>query len=249
MPIINFSNNDFLKKYSPDQARDENGQFAFEGGGDSGGSASSSGWSPRNDAVDYKKAGEAAKALIDGGVVRVSSKDAIKVVRDIAEQTKKDGIAPVDLTNMEIRGTELYTRDNLGISRDKMPQIPDESRDAWLKSLGDTKVTEETVSPNILHPVQSEMDVASVADKMEGILEKGWKGSIIVSSDDYVMDGHHRWAGASLASFEQPDLKIDIVRVDMPHDELLKQMLDFNKEAGIEGRALGKSINFIFFGR
>jgi hypothetical protein len=240
---------DPLVKYSPDQERDDHGRFADQGGGSSDSPKSDSGWSPRDNAVDYKKAEEAAKALINGGVVRVSPKDAIKVVRDIADKTKSDGIKPVDLTNMEIKGTQLYTRDNLGISRDKMPQIPDDKREEWLKSLGDTKVVEETVKPNELHPVQSEMDVASVADKMDNILDKGWKGSIIVSSDNYVMDGHHRWAGASLASFEQPDLHINITRVDMPHDELLKQMLDFNKEAGIQARGLGKSFHFIFFGR
>ncbi|MFM6989443.1 MAG: hypothetical protein ACKOXG_12400, partial [Arenimonas sp.] len=83
----------------------------------------------------------------------------------------------------------------LGIPRADMPQIGAEHRGAFvnfLASRGIERTTEELPADS-LKPTQAEFSPRRVAQARE---RKGGDRSIIVSSDGYVIDGHHQWMAA-----------------------------------------------------
>jgi len=151
-----------------------------------------------------------------------------------------------DLTNLEILGTQYFTRDNLGIMRDKMPQIPAGTQNDFIKAMQDrgVKVEMVDVAPFGLHPIQAEIS-ASKSGKIMRSMEKDGVGDtpITISKDDYVIDGHHRWAAALFLGLKpkHKNVKMKALKVDLPHDELIKVVLAWNKTVGIKPIALGES--------
>lgn len=59
------------------------------------------------------------------------------------------------------------------------------------------------------------------------------KATIIVSSDNYILDGHHRFGQAMLAN---PNLKLKSLNVDLPIDKLLKVGKTYGEAIGNSGR-------------
>ena len=60
----------------------------------------------------------------------------------------------------------------------------------------------------------------------------------IVSSDDYIMDGHHRWAAATLL---YPGAKVKVTRVDLPGEQLITALNAMTKgRLGIDVGNKGK---------
>lgn len=132
---------------------------------------------------------------------------------------------------------ELCSR-NLGIPRSKMPQVFDSFLD-HVRELG-YRVRKEKVDPHDLHATQKEIAVAMV----EKILRTFRSGSfdptkgLIVSKDDYVLNGHHRWAAVLLNNNRYgEDVRLEINRVDAPIRVLLELAGDFD---GSEYRAFGE---------
>ena len=111
----------------------------------------------------------------------------------------------------------------LGIPRAEMPQVHAEHRGAlvnFLKGKGiDSQITE--VKPTQLKPTQNEYSPAKVekARKFEG-----GDRSILVSSDNYVVDGHHQWVAAL---HDRPGEPMKVIRIDAPIKELLPIVHDF----------------------
>ena len=74
-----------------------------------------------------------------------------------------------------------------------------------------------------LNPSQKEVRVTDAVEfgmwMLEGKYEIGGNLGAIVSSDDFIMDGHHRWAGSWLAG--GPQTKMTAVQVGLPKDELI----------------------------
>lgn len=116
-------------------------------------------------------------------------------------------------------------KDTMGIERKDMPQV--EERDypelfAYLAQHGGT-VTPGRVDPRSLHPIQKEFSDEGVMVSMtSGKLDK----PVIVSSDDYIIDGHHRWLAAANSHH-----MLSINRVSLPVTELLKLIQAFSKAA------------------
>jgi hypothetical protein len=152
-----------------------------------------------------------------------------------------------DLTNLEIVGTQLFTRDNLGIMRDEMPQVPYERKGEFISEMEKRgiAVTRENVSPQKLHPIQAEISAKKSGKLAREIKQNGHGESdgarIIVSSDDYIIDGHHRWAASAFLSLKDEGQAIPVLRVDMTHMELIDATLAWNKATGIESLSLDKS--------
>lgn len=125
---------------------------------------------------------------------------------------------------------ELYIpnrKQSKGISRANMPQIPDEHSEhfinVFIKKLG-VKVRVKTVDPETLKPTQNEFSDKGIQKNM-GRIGKGYaKPPIIVSKDNYIMDGHHRWAAHANSK-----VKIKIRQVDMHSSELLEVMKRYSK--------------------
>lgn len=114
----------------------------------------------------------------------------------------------------------------MGMTRRTMPQISGENRDKFLADMKKQKigVAPDTVSPSELTATQGEFS----HDKVQGIMDAIESGEmdpkkdpILISQDNKVMDGHHRWLACA-------NLKRDIptIRVNKTAEELLKIMRD-----------------------
>ena len=105
-----------------------------------------------------------------------------------------------DISKIRIDGTRLMSLDGKGYSRNQMPQIDSEARPQFLKDIEKSDgitVKPMNVDPTTLKPIQKEIN----GDKSGGIMSKNPSGipdsmRILISSDGYVVDGHHTWAAA-----------------------------------------------------
>lgn len=111
----------------------------------------------------------------------------------------------------------------LGIPRAEMPQVKAEHRGALTNFLKARDImSEETeVLPSELKPTQAEFSPEKVekARKFEG-----GERAILVSSDNYVVDGHHQWM-AKLT--DQPQDWMRVIKLDAPIADLLETVKEF----------------------
>lgn len=107
----------------------------------------------------------------------------------------------------------------LNVPRETMPQIKAEHRGAMVNFLKGRFISSETqtVPADTLKPTQAEFSPAKVKQALE---YEGGNRSILVSSDNYVVDGHHQW----LASL---DGDIQVIRIDAPIKEILEVIQEF----------------------
>ena len=111
--------------------------------------------------------------------------------------------------------------DTLGVSRDKMPQVATADYPEFFKYLQsfDATFKKEKVDPNSLKPIQGEFsDAGTVKALVKSKLDK----PIIASSDNYIIDGHHRWLAATNTKKD-----VNIIRVSLTGKELLKLTNEF----------------------
>ncbi|MCG9964631.1 LPD38 domain-containing protein [Shewanella cutis] len=109
----------------------------------------------------------------------------------------------------------------LNIPRSEMPQIKAEHRGAmvnFMKARGVEHTTEE-VPADSLKPTQAEFSPAKVK-KALGF--EGGDRSILVSSDNHVLDGHHQW----LTKREKGE-QIKVIRLNAPIKELITLAREF----------------------
>ena len=215
--------------------------------------------------IKVKDISKAIKLMQEGKVVELDNAEKVntllKELHDLAQEAKDRGEKfKINLCNVSVSGTNLFCgaslagEDGKPLPRIKMPQLSGTAREgsaaakiadkdgqadagpAFLKFLKENGVdtTEEKVEASSLKASQAELIGAKVAAIMTK--ETYDKGVIYVSRDNYVIDGHRRWAGAVGADAEDGlgDLKIKVVRVDMPITEVLKVSNAFTEEFGIE---------------
>ena len=220
----------------------------------------------RPKAVKVKDIKEAIRLMQEGKNVELESDtDVNTLLQELhiqANQAKERGEKfKINLCNVSVSGTNVFCgaslagEDGKPLPRIKMPQLsgtarkgsqaaelPTEKKDevdagpAFLEFLkkGGVKVTTEKVAAASLKASQAELIGAKVAGIMT---KKSYKeGTIYISKDNYVIDGHHRWAAAvgADASDGLGDLKLKVVRVDMNIAEALQVANDFTDEFGIE---------------
>lgn len=157
-----------------------------------------------------------------------------------------------DITNLTLGGTRLMSRDNLGIARADMPQIPTNQKAEYLKLLEDRGVTVERdeVKASELKPIQKEISGTTSGQIMVRMLtnrepesQQGFDGgAIVVSKDGYVIDGHHRWAAhVALELAGSGSHKMKVLRIGLPHDKLIDVTKKWNESQGIRGLELGQN--------
>jgi N12 class adenine-specific DNA methylase len=122
---------------------------------------------------------------------------------------------------------------SLGIPRAEMPQIKGEHRGAFiqfLKGRGIEASEQHEVDAAKLKPTQAEFSMA----KVEGFLKKGLGSgrSVLVSSDGYVLDGHHQWMAHAVANQDIP-----VITLNAPMRELLAVAHEFPSVQRSEGAA------------
>lgn len=108
---------------------------------------------------------------------------------------------------------------NLGLPRSKMPQFTsDQARDKFVASMKKKgiRVTRGKMKVGQLKATQSEILASKVLGMAESYLSgkfPGIKNAIVVSKDNYIVDGHHRWAALSIVS---PGETMNVIRIGIP---------------------------------
>lgn len=148
-----------------------------------------------------------------------------------------------DLTELSVGGTLLFGDEGMGLARKDMPQIPAERRGEFLSELQTEGVTveEEAVDPKTLKPIQKEVSSSRSGAIYNNYKEQGHiptEQRILISSDGYVIDGHHTWGAAVGFSFDNPDAKLPVYRIGLTAKEALDRSLAWTEAQGIEGQAI-----------
>lgn len=207
----------------------------------------------------------AVRALADGKAIQLRQPRQVATLlhkmRDVVKECKLKGEeAPnFNLCLVSVPGTNLFCHDSVGIPRAKMPQLggkPMPNTPAMklpinkkgevdvsqlfiehLQSIG-IKVTEEMVRVSHLRASQSELVGAKVAAIMHQV-EKGErdlnKGAIFATRDDYILDGHHRWAGGIGVNLDQhgSSLEMNVHRLDMDIGAAITLANEWTRQIGI----------------
>ena len=180
-----------------------------------------------------------AQAILDGGHPTVEKEN---VSAFLMAAAKRDDHP--DLTELSVEGTLLYGDEGMGIARKDMPQIPGKERGRFLaeieKSDGITATAEE-VDPTTLKPVQKEISASRSGAIYNKFREEGGipdKERILVSSDGFVIDGHHTWGASVAFAFDNPGTKIPVYRLSVTAQEALDISLEWSTANGFEGQAI-----------
>lgn len=158
-----------------------------------------------------------------------------------AEMAEAGETAPTfNLCNVSVAGTNVFCAGNKGIPRVEMPVIPAKRTKEFIKYLKDRgyKVEKGKEEARNLRATQNEISGAKVAASMARIKEEGFYKRLVISRDDYIVDGHHTWAGqlgldAKDGNLEDDDRSVKIARVDIP---ILKLVEEAEKFTGGKGK-------------
>jgi hypothetical protein len=216
-----------------------------EGGVPEGG-LPTTGTGTKDDPIRTGDPTEAAQAMGEGKYVELDQPSTASVLLDKIKEMTDDAKAKgeqaptYDLCLATVAGTNLFCSETKNIPRIRMPQLKTDNPEPgsfaatlplddrgeadgaaafvdYLKGRG-INVTEDIVPADTLRPSQNELNGAKVAGIMQ-FIEGGGQldGKIFVTSDDYVVDGHHRWAaqvGAGIVDESNLDIAVD--RIDAP---------------------------------
>lgn len=148
-----------------------------------------------------------------------------------------------NILGMKVGGNKIFGNgQSLGITRIDMPQIPSKMRDEFLKGLH-VQVVRQKLDPTTLKPTQDQLDGYKVGKLYHDLTHGKYDGAkpIIVSQDNYIIDGHHHW-GAKVAMYQSdPSTTIEADVVHMSHANLLAAAHAFDAQHGIVGKDITKS--------
>jgi hypothetical protein len=225
--------------------------------------------------VHVSSAVEAAEFIGEGKYVQLPPNQVSilldKLAHDAQEAQRLGEKAPTyDLCKISVADTNLFCVDSKGIPRIDMPQlatanpVPGSPADAlprndrgWvdisgafldkLEAEGHT-VSNVTVRADQLKATQNELNGAKVGGIMDALeAGKNIPGSVWASNDNYVLDGHHRWAAEVGLDYQDQhlgDVTMPITRVDLPISVLLDSAKQFAKEMGVPQAGVSASAQF-----
>ena len=202
--------------FDPSEPRDEAGRWT-DGGGSGGGDSKETGGKGTHPGKGYSKHAyvdskgvihtsnvyDAQRALFEDRKVDLKQPKQVSTLikrlgETAAEMAAHGETAPTfNLCNVSIEGTNLFCAESKGIPRAEMPVIPAKQTKAFVKYLKKQgyKVEKDSERADHLRATQSEISGAKVAASMKRIEEEGFYKRLVVSRDDYILDGHHTWAG------------------------------------------------------
>ena len=149
-----------------------------------------------------------------------------------------------DLTELSIKGTLLYGDEGMGIARKDMPQIPGKERARFLSEIEKEQgvtAEKEKVDPTTLKPIQKEISASRSGAIYEKFREDGSipkDERILISSDGYVIDGHHTWGASVAFAFDNPGTELPVYRLSVTAKEALDISLKWAADNGFEGQAI-----------
>lgn len=210
---------------------------------------------------------EAARLLGEGKAVRLKSTRQVAVLLDelaaiVADAESRGEKAPnYDLCKVTVENTSLFCVESKGIPRIQMPQlkgIPEAGTRAdklpkdkkgevdltagFLKHLqkGGYKTTDTEENAAFLKASQNELNGAKVAGMVKWMRGGGDPNStsrMLVSEDNYIVDGHHRWAATVGLDAEDGrlgnDKAIPITKIDIDIIKLLREAVLYANNQGI----------------
>jgi len=167
-----------------------------------------------------------------------------------------------DLCHVTVANTNLFCVEHVGIPRAKMPQlkgVPAKgSRGAELEpnKKGEVDLSKHfrhhlekhgydvlkaTEDASYLRASQRELDGVKIAGMMQAIKEgKVPDNRIWVTRDNYVLDGHHRWAAqVALEYIEGKPIPMKVFKVDMSITDAIRDANHFAAKWGIAQQAVG----------
>lgn len=174
-----------------------------------------------------------------------------------------------DLCKVSVAGTNLFCGSKLrtkefpdGVPRLHMPQFGGEPRKgsraaqiprdekghvdvaqhfvSYLQESLHIKTKIERVPAALLKASQSELIGAKVAKMMTNPKFDAEKHTVFISRDNYVVDGHHRWAavvGKDTSNNRLGDLKMRVTRIDAPISEVLHIANKWTRRFGIKPKS------------
>lgn len=179
---------------------------------------------PRNGPADGGRSG--ATGYVSGneqGTARLASGESAANLPSASNAADKQSpLAKVSGKQIDKEWTQFANDSGtLGIGRDQMPQVRAEHRGALTQFLAARGITHETteVHAGDLKPTQREYSTEKVQKARD---YEGGDRSILVSSDNHILDGHHQW----LAKLDAGE-PVKVIRLDAPIRELLSQVHDF----------------------
>lgn len=140
-----------------------------------------------------------------------------KWVRKLTRKQKKN--SPQD--DMCV-GPRSICKDDLGIPRKYMPQFNTMAEitrfTKFVRKVYKIKSCKAKRTVNEMKASQSEISRPRVQSIIkEGALEHVYN-PLVISGDNYVVDGHHRWAAYKL---KKPNVKLPVVIIDAPIKDIL----------------------------
>jgi hypothetical protein len=182
---------------------------------------------------------DAARALYEGKEVVLSSPRVVSTMiehlgRVSAQMIKMGKTAPVfDLCKVSVAGTNLFCAESKGIPRVTMPQMNRAKTKEFRKMLlaKGYKIEKAEENASFMKATQDQLNGAKVAINAANIMSGVKKvPRLVVSRDNYILDGHHKWAailGIDAKNGRLGDKKMKIARVDADIITLLKEAKDF----------------------
>jgi len=155
-----------------------------------------------------------------------------------------------DLCQVSVPGTNLFCGSKLrtdefptGIPRLQMPVIPGKLKEDFVADLLTHGIAsqKETIPASNLKASQAELMGPHVAQMMLSPDFDPAKSPIFVSRDNYVVDGHHRWAavvGKDAEDNKLGSLTMNVVRLDAPISEIYHKAKAWQRRMGIESRGV-----------
>jgi hypothetical protein len=190
---------------------------------------------------------DAARALSQGRKVELDQVNKVSTLITRLGDMSKEAIAHgekaklYDLCDVSVKGSNLFCTESKGIERIKMPQVPKAMTKPfidWLTKRG-YKVELAKVRASHLRATQNQLDgvkVANVArDKMH--MDGSTKiKRLVISKDNYILDGHHHWAAKVGLDARDGNLtndtKMRVARVDIKITKLLELADKFTEGKG-----------------
>lgn len=182
---------------------------------------------------------DAARALYENKPVVLAQPRTVSTLiehlgRVSAQMIKMGGKAPVfDLCKVSVAGTNLFCAESKGIPRVKMPQFDREKTKEFRKMLlkKGYRIDKLDERASYLKATQDQLNGAKVAANAKRIASGDKKlPRLVVSRDNYILDGHHKWAavlGLDARNNRLGDSKMKIARVDIDIITLLKEAEEF----------------------
>jgi SPP1 gp7 family putative phage head morphogenesis protein len=222
-------------------------------------------WKDSEETVITDDVKVAARALADGKKVELLQEIEIAtLMHELAEICiecidKGEKAPTFDLCKVSVKGTNLFCTESQGIPRVQMPQlggfpIPGSKADKLprdpiyggvdltdpfkehIRSMG-VQIVEYRERVDLLRATQNELNGIKVS-RIEKSMEAGKvpEVPIFVSRENYIIDGHHRWAadvGYSAIRGQLHNLTIPVIKIDLPIIHVLNEAHKFAKDWGM----------------